>query len=346
VRPPRFRGDLMGYGESRTIPCRRTSPPIVTSNAGGDPIHRSCAHQPGSFGTSPGEGTAIPVTEKQRTIPCGRRRACGALRRGFRVLLASVLIAVLRPEGSAAAEAPDISMSWLTGGIYLVEDRHFVATNSLVYIGTSSVTVIGATWTPDTARQLAGLIRSFTRLPITEVLDTSPDPEWSGGNAYWRQTGATVIAARATCLALARTWRTTVERFRASHPEYPSLTLTAPTKCESNRFALQHGAVRALYLGPSHTSADIFAYFPNEKVLDAGSILKPFLGNMTNANIEQYPKTLKKLQGSHLDIRMIVSGHWSPVHGPDLVDRYLKLLAESRFKISPRDRAGSGCIPR
>jgi metallo-beta-lactamase class B len=80
------------------------------------------------------------------------------------------------------------------------------------------------------------------------------------------------------------------------------------------------------YLGPSHTAGDIFVYFPKEKVLDAGSILKEQLGNMAKANLREYPKTLRKLQALHLEIETIISGHWSPVHGPDLVDRYLQLL--------------------
>jgi len=74
----------------------------------------------------------------------------------------------------------------------------------------------------------------------------------------------------------------------------------------------------------------VFVYFPKEKVLDAGSILKPFLGNMAKANVAEYPNTLQKLQGLHLDIRMVIAGHWSAVHGPDIIDRYLDLVAKSK----------------
>lgn len=223
-----------------------------------------------------------------------------------------------------------MAVSWLTGRLYLVEDEHFVGTNSLVYIGKSSVTVVGATWTPETAKDLAASIRSFTTLPVRDVVDTSPDPEWSGGNAYWKSIGAEIVAAEPTCHALSRTWSATVEDFRKLHPAYPKLPLVAPTKCLPNRFELQNGDVRAFYLGPSHTAADIFVYFPSEKVLDAGSILKPFLGNMAKANVSDYAATLHKLEKLRLDMRMIISGHWSAVHGPDLIDRYLRLLAGAK----------------
>ena len=250
--------------------------------------------------------------------------------------LGLVLVRALIAAGSigaappAASDASDMSVTWLTGRIYLVEDTHFDATNSLFYIGDSSVTVVGATWTPDTAKELAARVRSLTDLPIREVIDTSPDPEWSGGNAYWRDAGTEVVAATVTCDELSRTWSLTVAEVRLSHPGYPQLPLASPTKCLPSQFGLQNGAVRAYYLGPSHTRADIFVYFPKEEVLDAGSILKPFLGNMAKANVEEYPKTLRKLQDLRLNIRMIISGHWSAVHGPDLVDHYLDLLVRSR----------------
>jgi hypothetical protein len=45
-----------------------------------------------------------------------------------------------------------------------------------------------------------------TPLPIAEVIDTSPDPEWSGGNGYWKSIGAKIICVRATNDRLAGTW--------------------------------------------------------------------------------------------------------------------------------------------
>jgi metallo-beta-lactamase class B len=102
--------------------------------------------------------------------------------------------------------------------------------------------------------------------------------------------------------------------------------LVLPTESYADQFELQDGNIRALYLGPSHTAGDIFVYFPKQKVLDAGSILKEQLGNMSKADIKEYPKTLHKLQALHLNIDTIISGHWSPIHGPELLDHYLQLL--------------------
>jgi metallo-beta-lactamase class B len=254
---------------------------------------------------------------------CVRKARC--LRRLLWGFLGAVCSGVL--VAAPAKEGSGISITRLSGPIYLVIDDHYDnTTNSLVYVGRSYITVIGASWTPDTARALAGEIRKVSRLPVREVIDTSPDPEWAGGNAYWRTTGARIHAIDVTYDLLERTWTATVEACRKNHPTYPQVPLALPTERHPGEFELQSGGIRAFYLGPSHTAGDIFVYFPRERVLDAGSILKEQLGNMAKADVVEYPKTLRKLRELHLPIDVVISGHWSAVHGPDLIEHYLMLL--------------------
>lgn len=250
----------------------------------------------------------------------------------MRVILRGILIlmAVASTSRASAAENPHISIHWLTGRVYLVQDDFFdIGTNSLIYVGRSHVTVIGASWTPETARQLAEEIKAISPLPVTEVVDTSPDPEWSGGNGYWNSIGAKIFAAKATADLLSRTWPATVADFQKTRPAYPNVPLVPPSDVHEGDFALQNGAIRAIYVGPSHTAGDIFVYFPNERVLDAGSILKEHLGNMAKADVRAYPTTLGKLKALRLDTAMIIAGHWSAVYGADLVDHYLELLRQN-----------------
>lgn len=238
--------------------------------------------------------------------------------------LVALLIGLMAP--AAWAGTATLSFRHLSGPLYLVSDAEYFPTNWLVYVGPKTVTVIGATWTPTMAGTLAGRIRQVTRLPITAVIDTSPDPEWSGGNAYWKDIGAKIFAVRATDELLRSTWSERSRRASKNHPGYPLLPLVAPTNVVPDQFELQNGDVRAFYLGPSHTPGDIFVYFPREQVLDAGSILKPFLGNMADADIQAYPKTLHRLQRMHLKIRTVIAGHWSAVHGPNLIVKYLSMV--------------------
>ena len=126
-------------------------------------------------------------------------------------------------------------------------------------------------------------------------------------------------------------------------PDYPSLPLVLPDTTFDGDFALQGGRVKGIYLGPSHTPDGIFVFFPDEKILYGGCILKENLGNLDFADLAEYPKTLRKLKELHLGFTTIVAGHWSPVHDPELIDQYLELLNQNARRQSSEsaDQKGS-----
>ncbi len=229
----------------------------------------------------------------------------------------------------AHAASPQLTLSHLVGRIYVVEDSYYSKENSVVYVGTDSVTVVGATWSPETAKLLAEEIRKVSDKPISEVINTNYHPDRAGGNDYWKRIGTQIISTQMTYDLLKSDWVKVVDWTRSGIPSYPRLPLVLPTKTYPGDFELQGGRIRTLYLGQSHTPDGIFIYFPEEKVLYGGCILKEQIGNLSFANIEEYPKTLQKLKQLHLEIRTVIAGHWSAVHGPELIDQYLELLGNS-----------------
>lgn len=224
------------------------------------------------------------------------------------------------------ATEPTVSIYPLSDSLFVAEDSHYAKTNYAVYIGTASVTVAGAGWSPETAELLAQEIKKVTNRPIGDVIVPDHDPEYAGGSAYWKGIGANIVSTRLTEQTLGKEWTKAVDFTRKYFPTYPTLALVPPTKTYGTDFTLENGDIRGLYLGPSHSIDDIFVYFPKQKVLYAGSILKERLGNLAFANLEEYPKTLEKLRRLHLEIDKIISGHWSAVHGPELIDEYLAML--------------------
>ncbi|WGL58751.1 hypothetical protein QEJ31_09460 [Pigmentibacter sp. JX0631] len=67
-----------------------------------------------------------------------------------------------------------------------------------------------------------------------------------------------------------------------------------------NNFQLQDGKVKSIYLVPSNTKDEIFIYFAKEEVLYGNCILKENFGNLSYANLDEYPKKLKKLNLKYL----------------------------------------------
>jgi len=238
--------------------------------------------------------------------------------------MAAMLLVTACPTRMFAAE--HLALWHLRGHLYLVEDGFYAKENSMVYVGEKSVTVIGATWTPDTAKQLVIEIRKISNAPITQVIDTNYHPDRAGGNAYFKAIGAEIAATEMTREQMAHGWDDVVQFTRSSFPDYPALPLVPPDKTYSSDFTLQDGRIRSIYLGPSHTPDGIFVFFPEEKVLYGNCILKEKLGNLKYADLTEYPRTLRKLKALNLGFDTIIAGHYSAVHGPELIDQYLALL--------------------
>jgi metallo-beta-lactamase class B len=238
-----------------------------------------------------------------------------------------ILLLLIVGAPLALAADPTVVLTALRGHLYVAEDNFYLKENSMVYVGDNFVTVIGSTWTPETAKLLAAEVKKVTPKPITEVIDTNYHPDRAGGNAYFKSIGAKIISTKLTSDLLVRHWDEMVRYVQKGAPSYPTLELVLPDKTFGGAFELQGGRVKAIYLGPSHTPDGIFVFFPQEKVLYGNCILKEKLGNLDFADLREYPKTLERLKQLHLDFTMIVAGHWSPIHGPELIDEYLQLLA-------------------
>jgi metallo-beta-lactamase class B len=263
-------------------------------------------------------------------VSCTRRIAIISTARVPFFALLIVLVASITSTAVARADTPNLTLSHVRGNVYVVvEDHPLSDENSAVYIGRKYVTVIGATLSPESAKRLAAEIAKVTRKPIQEVIDTNYNLDRAGGNPYFRSIGARIVSIDLTRDLLQEHWTQQVARAREQYPAYPDIPLVLPDTTYPGNFELQGGGVKALYLGPSHTPDDVFVYFPQEKILYGGCALKEQLGNLASADLNAYPKTLQKLRALHLGYTTIIAGHWSPIHGPELVNQYLQLLAEN-----------------
>lgn len=219
-----------------------------------------------------------------------------------------------------------VELERVSDSIYVCEDHFYARENSLVVIGADAVTVIGATWTPTTAKALHERIAEITDKPVREVVNTNYHPDRAGGNGYWKKLGCSIHATRRTAARMESDWTEICEWTQRSFPGFPTLPCVLPTEVHDGDFDLQDGCIRVFHLGPSHTDDGVFVYLPKAKLLFGGCILKPFLGNLEHANLAEYPRTLLKLKELHLAIDTIVAGHGSSLHGAELIDTYLKLL--------------------
>jgi len=240
-------------------------------------------------------------------------------------LIFAFILAIIVAHSAKA----QITLAKFSESVYICEDRYYARENSLVYIGPEYVTIIGATWCPASAEALRDSIAKITDKPILEIINTNYHPDRAGGNPYWQSIGCEIHATEKTNQLMKSDWVSICAFTRRSNPDFPEIPLVLPTRIHNGNFKLQEGKIEVLYLGSSHTEDGVFVYFPDEKLLYGGCILKSFLGNLEQANLQEYPETLQKLKKLNLEIVTIIAGHGQPIHDKSLIDQTLKLLEEN-----------------
>lgn len=84
-------------------------------------------------------------------------------------------------------------------------------------------------------------------------------------------------------------------------------------------------------LGEGHTQDNIIGYFPDEKVLFGGCLIKGIgasKGYLGDANIGEWSKTVEKIKSSYPEAEVIIPGH-GKAGGQELLDYTIELFQEN-----------------
>lgn len=86
--------------------------------------------------------------------------------------------------------------------------------------------------------------------------------------------------------------------------------------------------VYAQYFGEGHTKDNIVGYFPDDKAVFGGCLIKEVgatKGNLEDANTKDWPATVEKLKGKYTETAIVIPGHGKS-GGPELFDYTIKLF--------------------
>lgn len=83
------------------------------------------------------------------------------------------------------------------------------------------------------------------------------------------------------------------------------------------------------YLGEGHSTDNIVTWIPSEKILFAGCMVKEMQsqtpGNLSDANVEEWPKTIQKVIDKFPSAEIVIPGH-GQIGGKELLAHTLELL--------------------
>jgi metallo-beta-lactamase class B len=88
-------------------------------------------------------------------------------------------------------------------------------------------------------------------------------------------------------------------------------------------------SVHLFYPGEGHTSDNITVWFPQDKILFCGCLIKSMdskeIGNVEDGNVQEWPVSINKLLKRYADAKIVIPGHgiWG---GLELINHTLDLL--------------------
>jgi metallo-beta-lactamase class B len=99
-----------------------------------------------------------------------------------------------------------------------------------------------------------------------------------------------------------------------------------------DRLAMQVGSqdLLAVYFGEGHTKDNIVGYYPEDKAVFGGCLIKETgatKGNLADANLSAWPVTVRKLRQTYPEAQIVIPGHGKS-GGIELFDYTIKLFEQ------------------
>jgi metallo-beta-lactamase class B len=203
---------------------------------------------------------------------------------------------------------------WLHTTYYDISGLRNVPANGLIVIDGKYAMMIDLPWTDEQAGVLFEWVAREHKAAIQKVVPTHFHIDCAGGLAEAHRRRADSFALEKTTEILKK------------------INKPVPRNWFSERMSLSCGDthVELAFLGGGHTVDNIVAWIPTRKILFGGCLVKALnakdIGNTEDADLVNYPITLKKVKERYPDAKIVVPGHGQP-GGLDLIDHTVRLCS-------------------
>jgi len=197
----------------------------------------------------------------------------------------------------------DIELTKLGDGFY-VDTTWFdfpgygrMPSNGLILIKNGKALMIDTPNTNEQTEVLYNYLRNSMNATITKVIVGHSHSDCLGGLSYLHNKNVESISGEKT--------KTICESQNLPIPE--------KTFSDSMEFEFEGEKVICRYFGAGHTVDNIVVYFPNSKILFGGCLIKSLssngLGNIQEAVVDDWDKTVMKVREAYTETRYVIPGH-------------------------------------
>jgi metallo-beta-lactamase class B len=185
--------------------------------------------------------------------------------------------------------------------------------NGLIILSGKEAALIDTPWSSEQTSALIEWVNHNFGAEISAVIVTHSHDDCMGGLKVAHDHGAVSYASEKTA-----------DLARENRKEMPRETFET-----SQEIRVGSRSLGLRFAGGGHTKDNIVVWIPDERILFGGCLVRSAgakrLGYTREAELEQWPKTIKTLLEEYGDARVIVPGHGSP-GGIELLHRTLELL--------------------
>jgi metallo-beta-lactamase class B len=190
--------------------------------------------------------------------------------------------------------------------------------NSLFVVTDAGIVLIDTPWGEDQTKQLIDSLQQRFNQKIALCIATHFHEDRTGGLEVLNKQDVETYTSK-------QTYNLAKDRGE----QLPSFTFAADTT-----FTVGDLEFETFYPGAGHTRDNIAVWFPKEKILVGGCLVKSMeattIGNIVDASVEQWPSTIRKLSERFKDARFVIPGHEGWQGGTKQFAHTLKIIAANK----------------
>ncbi|MFD0862184.1 subclass B1 metallo-beta-lactamase [Sungkyunkwania multivorans] len=186
------------------------------------------------------------------------------------------------------------------------QDYGKVACNGLVYARSGEAIILDTPITDDVSNELIEWIEKQLDCKVEAVVPTHFHDDCLGGLKAFHRRDVLSVANNLT-----------IELAKRDSLEIPKVGFD-----DIREISIGNQTVILQYFGEGHTSDNIVAYIPSEKVLFGGCLIKAMgagKGYLGDANVEAWSETVSRIKVAFPDVEHVVPGH-GKAGGVELLD--------------------------
>ena len=241
-------------------------------------------------------------------------------------ILLFITVLTLHCTRSAIAQTGNnkLTITHLTGDFYVYTTYHdFKGTpypsNSMYVVTSKGVVLIDTPWDSLQFQPLLDSIEARHHKKAVFCISTHFHADRTAGLGYYRQKGI-------------KTWSSDYTRRLCAEKNEKQAEFTFS---KDSTFTIGNHTFQAYYPGEAHSKDNIVIWFNKEKILYGGCAIKSTeandLGNLSDANVAEWPQSIKNMMKQFGKPAFVIPGHLSWASSTSM-EHTLKLIEENRSK--------------